>query len=326
MIIDTDPGMGTLGADPEDGIAILYALASPGVTVEGITLTHGNVPVSSSLPNVTHLLDLASRSDVPVHPGATRPMRPDLRRIQDRLLQRPVAQSPISLDSALADANSAADFILDVISGVPEDLTLVAIGPLTNLANVALREPDLFKRLGAVVIMGGTVAAPGNVTPAAEFNLWMDPDAGEIVFRSGAPITMVGLDVCHQTSLDQMAVEHLRTSGSPLACHVADCSDAWIRVRSQLMSADPASRDVSDLHLYDTLAVAAAIDPTLIETRTALVQVETSTGPAQGMTVSHTNPLTRALVTGKEPNSEVAVDVDAEQFHALVDERVFSRI
>lgn len=326
MIIDTDPGMGTPGADSEDGIAILYALASPGVHLEGITLTHGNVPVTSSLPNVTHLLDLAGRRDIHVHAGATAPMRPGLRRLQSRFLERPVPESPIPCDVELAEANTAADFILDVIRGEPEEFTLIAIGPLTNLAHAALREPELFGRIGSVVIMGGTVAVPGNITPAAEFNLWMDPEAGEIVFQSGAPITMVGLDVCHKTSFDRSAAERLRTGGSVLACHVADCADAWIRVRAQLEQAESPDAGTDELHLYDTLAVAAAIDPNLIETRTALVQVETSTGPAQGMTVAHTNRVLRSLLTGDEPNASVAVEVDADRLHALIDERVFSRI
>lgn len=326
MIIDTDPGMGTPGADPEDGIAILYALASPGVEVVGITLTHGNVPVTSSLPNVTHLLDLANRRDIPVHPGATQPLCQDLRQLQSRFLERPVPESPIECDAELAAADTAADFILDVIGDEPEEFTLVAIGPLTNLAKAAVSAPELFGRIGSIVIMGGTVAVPGNITPAAEFNLWMDPEAGEIVFRSGAPITMVGLDVCHKTSFDRSAAERLRTRGSALARHVADSADAWIQVRAQLAQAEPDGPGVGELHLYDTLAVAAAIDPTLIETRTALVQAETSAGPAQGMTVAHTNPVLRSLLTGEEPNADVAVDVDTERFHALVDERVFSRI
>jgi purine nucleosidase len=202
------------------------------------------------------------------------------------------------------------------VLGAPGKVTVVAIGPLTNIAAAIEAEPEVATAMASLVIMGGTVAVPGNVTPAAEFNIWMDPEAADIVFRSGAPITMVGLDVCHRTSFDRDRAARLRRNGSPLAGFVADAAESWIDVREQLFPEHEA------LHLYDTLAVAAAIEPDLLETHGALVDVETSDGPAQGMTVTYRNDILREFLTGRGPNAAVAVDVDNTRFAQHFDARV----
>jgi purine nucleosidase len=211
---------------------------------------------------------------------------------------------------------TAAEFICRTVLDAPGEVTVVAIGPLTNIAAAIEAEPDVATAMASLVIMGGTVAVPGNVTPAAEFNIWMDPEAAGIVFGSGAPITMVGLDVCHQTSFDRDRAARFRRSGSPLAGFVADAAESWIDVREQLFPEHEA------LHLYDTLAVAAAIEPDLLQTRVALVEVETSDGPAQGMTVTYLNDALRQLLTGRDPNAAVAVGVESARFAARFDERV----
>jgi len=166
------------------------------------------------------------------------------------------------------------------------------------------------------VIMGGAATCPGNITPAAEFNIWMDPEAAEVVFESGAPITMVGLDVCHRTSFDTSQVDRLLGLHSPLAGFAAQSSGAWIDIR---LAADDGG---GSLHLYDSLAVAVAIDPDLVGCRDLLVQIETGGGPAQGMTVVHTNDILRMLLVGKDPNARVALEVDVDRFAALFADRV----
>ena len=323
LIIDTDPGMGTVGSDPEDGMAILYALNTPGVKVDGLTLVQGNVPISHSWPNARHLLTLAGYPDLPVHAGAVAPRNPDRRHLQTAWLDQrattaqtvPPVEPP---DGGLG--GTAAAFICRTVLETPGQVTVVAIGPLTNIAAAIDTEPDVATAMASLVIMGGTVAVPGNVTPAAEFNIWMDPDAADVVFRSGAPITMVGLDVCHQTSFDRDRAARLRHNGSPLAGFVADAAESWIDVRERLFPEHEA------LHLYDTLAVAAAIEPDLLETHPALVDVETSAGPAQGMTVTYRNDILRQYLTGREPNAAVAVGVDSERFATYFDERVAGRL
>ena len=322
LIIDTDLAMGTVGSDPEDGMAILYALNAPGVQVDGLTLVHGNVPLSQSWPNAHHLLTLVGRPDLPVHAGAALPRDPGRRRLQAAwLAQRAtVPQIVPAVEQPGAPGGTAVEFLCRTVLEAPGQITVVAIGPLTNIAAAIETEPDMGTAMASLVIMGGTVAVPGNVTPAAEFNIWMDPEAADIVFRSGAPITMVGLDVCHQTSFDRDRAARLRRNGSPLAEFVAGAAEAWIDVREQLFPEHEA------LHLYDTLAVAAAIEPDLLDTRPALVEIETSDGPAQGMTVTYQNDILRQFLTDRDPNAEVAVGVDSARFAKYFNERVAGRL
>ena len=309
LIIDTDPGMGTHGADPEDGLAILFALGSSEVTVEAITVVAGNVPTNHSWPNLHRLLELAGRTDVAVRAGAASPLNPD------RLPQNAGLRMREGMDRDVPDVplpeddGGAAELIRDVVLADPGEITVVAIGPLTNVARAIQLDPSVATGMTRLVIMGGTVEVAGNITPAAEFNIWMDPEAADIVFRSGAAITMVGLDVCHQTHFDLTQVAAIR-GRSPLSDFVADAAAAWIEAREQFSGE-------SDLHLYDTLAMAAAIHPEVIETRAALVQIETGDGPAQGITVAWTNDVLRRVLTGQEPNAEVAVGVDLERFEHL---------
>jgi inosine-uridine nucleoside N-ribohydrolase len=323
LIIDTDLAMGTVGSDPEDGMAILYALNAPDVRIDGLTLVQGNVPLSQSWPNAHHLLRLVGCPELPVHLGAALPRNPDRRRMQTAWLDQraTVHQTVPAVAAPVGPAGgSAAEFLCRTVLEAPGEVTVVAIGPLTNIAAAIDAEPDMANAMASLVIMGGTVAVPGNVTPAAEFNIWMDPEAADIVFRSGAPITMVGLDVCHQTSFDRDRAAGLRRNGSPLAAFVADAAESWIDVREQLFPEHEA------LHLYDTLAVAAAIEPDLIETHRALVDVETSDGPAQGMTVTYRNDILRQFLTGRDPNAAVAVGVDSVRFGARFDEWVAGRL
>ena len=315
IVVDTDPGMGSIGTDPEDGFAILYALASPGVVVEGITLTHGNVPVSHSWPNAKHLLDLAGRSDVEVHPGAHEPSDAARRGLQTRWLQQREGLTRLAPQLEVPES-TAVDFLTATVARSPGEVTVVAIGPLTNIAAAIEADEQFATNLDRLVVMGGAATCPGNITPAAEFNVWMDPEAAAVVFTSGARITMVGLDVCHQTSFDTSQVDRLAERGSPLAEFAARCSRAWIDIRGA------ADDGAGSLHLYDSLAVAAAIEPDLLGCRELLVQVETGDGPAQGMTVTHTNDFLRMLLVGKDANADVALEVDVERFHTSFTELV----
>ena len=319
LIIDTDLAMGTAGSDPEDGMAILYALNVPGVQVDGLTLVHGNVPISQSWPNAHHLLTLVGRPDLPLHAGAALPRDPGRRRLQTAWLsQRATITQTVPPVEPPGDAlgGTAVEFLCRTVLEAPGQVTVVAIGPLTNIAAAIETEPDVATAMASLVIMGGTVGEPGNVTPAAEFNIWMDPEAADIVFRSGAPITMVGLDVCHQTSFDRDSAVRLRRNGSSLADFVSEAAESWIDVREQLFPEHEA------LHLYDTLAVAAAIEPDLLKTRPALVEIETSDGPAQGMTVTYHNDILRQFLTDRDRNAAVAVGVDSARFARHFEERV----
>jgi purine nucleosidase len=320
LVIDTDPGMGTVGTDPEDGLAILYALNSPGVAVEGITLVQGNVPLSHSWPNARHLLELAGRIEVPVHAGAVEPRDPKRRALQTAWLNQRAGMGSAVPEREVPD-DTAAEFLCETVLGAPGEITLVAIGPLTNVAAAIEAAPEVAGALADLVIMGGTVEVPGNITPAAEFNIWMDPEAAEIVFDSGAPISMIGLDVCHRTHFSTAQVERLKESASPLGEFVAQSAATWIDVRERTLGADD-----GPMHLYDTLAMASAIDDDVVECRSSLVRVETSMGPAEGMTVTYLNEALRQLLTGRDHNARVAVEVDTARFEALFAERVLAHL
>jgi purine nucleosidase len=190
--------MGSAGGDPEDSFAILLALHSPELVVEGLTVVQGNVPVDHGYANAVHLLELLGRSDVPVCSGVDRPQGPGRGAQLAWLAQRGNLERLVPACAPPAGDPHAVDFLIQTVRENPDEITLVTIGPLSNVAAALEREPDLARSLPQLVMMAGAANVPGNITPAAEFNVWADPEAASRVFESGVPITMVGLDVCEQ--------------------------------------------------------------------------------------------------------------------------------
>ena len=319
MIIDTDPAMGTLGGDPEDSFAIMLALNSPGVSVEGITIVQGNMPAEKGYSNAHHLLQLVGREDVPLRRGRLKPLNEN-RSIQVNWLEQRKGAEQITpeLEPEGEDAD-AVTFLIDTVRANPGEITLVTIGPLTNIAAAVQQDPDFAGAIKDIVMMGGNAECAGNISPAAEFNYWQDPEAADIVFRSGADITMVGLDVCHQTHLYPKQVEECASSGSELGQFVKEATAPWFRVMA-------AGSGTESLHLYDSLAVAVAMDPSLVTLEDSHVEIEVSDGPAQGMSVSYHKPFQRVIFNRQEINARVALTVDVERFSTLFRERVLDFI
>lgn len=315
IIIDTDPAMGSAGGDPEDSFAILLALHSPELTVEGLTIVQGNVPVDHGYANASHLLGLLGRSDLPVCAGHAQPLNPARRAQIAWLEQRGKLERLVPSVTPPKRAPHAVDFLTRKVVENPGEITLVTIGPLTNVAAALDAEPLLAERVPRIVMMGGAANVPGNITPAAEFNIWADPEAAARVFESGIPITMVGLDVCEQTHLHQHTVEALASGSTELARFVAQAVQPWIDLRRVIYGA-------SDLHLYDSLAVAVAFVPELVRTHEAFVAVETEGMHTAGATVTYLNPILRAAFARQEPNADVALEVESAQFESLFAERV----
>ncbi len=307
IIIDTDPAMGTLGGDPEDCFAIMLALNSSEVTVDGITIVQGNVPAEKGYSNAHHLLKLINRQEVPLRRGCLRPMNAK-RTTQIRWLERRYDSEQITemIEPQGEDAD-AVSFLTDSVLASPGEITLVTIGPLTNVATAMQRSAEFTQALKGIVMMGGTAECAGNISPAAEFNFWQDPDAADIVFRSGADLTMVGLDVCHQTYLYPKQVQECARAGSELGKFVVEATAPWFKI----MAGGAGS---GSLHLYDSLAMAVAIDPGLVTLEESYVEIEISNGPAQGMSVSHHKPFQRTIFKHPKTNAKVALDVDAEVF------------
>jgi inosine-uridine nucleoside N-ribohydrolase len=312
VLIDTDPGMGTLGADPEDSLAIALALVSPEVTVRAVTCVHGNVTVRHSYANAAHLLHLLGRTDVPLAAGAERPLlgrRGPLRWLatsdaRDRVL--PAAELPYAEPRGV-------ELILRT-AYESDGLSIVAIGPLTNLAAALAADPALGDRLGQVTVMGGAFEVPGNITPTAEFNFFMDPEAAQIVLDSGVRPVLVGLDVCHQTHLTsrQLAATGVNTE---LGRFVQRSCAAW------LPGADEAGP-----HLYDSLAVASLLRSDLLTLEPAFVQIETTSDALAGTSVAWLpdQPSMWSRPDGDD-NALVATGVDVAGFQALFTDRVLGR-
>lgn len=318
LILDTDPAMGTVGGDPEDCFAAMLALHSPGVKVEGLTVVQGNAPAEKGYSNLRHLLGLLGREDVPLFRGEVRPLS-EQRTTQIRLLERRYGMDQLTPMVEPAEGEpGAVDFLVDTIGANPGEITVVTIGPLTNLATAFRRAPELAEKVRQVVMMGGTAAVAGNISPAAEFNFWQDPEAADIVFRSGAPLVMVGLDVCHKTELRPSQVQEV-AGDSELGRFVLEATRPWFRVMGGGTGDAP-------LHLYDSLAMAVAIDPSLVTLQDSYVEIETSDGPAQGMSVSHHVPFQRVLFQHPEINAQVALEVDVERFYEIFEKRVLDRI
>jgi inosine-uridine nucleoside N-ribohydrolase len=319
IIIDTDPAMGTLGGDPEDCFAIMLALNSPEVTVDGITVVQGNVPAEKGYSNARHLLKLLDREDVPLRRGRLRPMNAE-RKIQVEWLERRYGTKQITeIVEPVGEEADAISFLTETVLASPGEITLVTIGPLTNVAAAMQRSPEFARSLAGIVMMGGTAECAGNISPAAEFNYWQDPDAADIVFRSGADLTMIGLDVCHQTHLYPEQVQECARAGTKLGEFVLEATAPWFKI----MAAGVGS---GSLHLYDSLAVAATIDPSLVTLEESFVEIEIGNGPAQGMSVSHHKPFQRAIFSHPETNARVALDVEVELFAELFRKRVLGLI
>jgi inosine-uridine nucleoside N-ribohydrolase len=319
IIIDTDPAMGTLGGDPEDSFAIMLALNSPEVVVEGITIVQGNAPAEKGYANARHLLALVGREDVPLRRGRLRPMSAK-RTTQIGLLERRYEMKQLTeMIEPPAGEPDAASFLIEQVLASPGEITLVTIGPLTNVAIAMQGSSEFSGAVKSVVMMGGTAACAGNITPAAEFNFWQDPEAADIVFRSGVPLTMVGLDVCHKTQLLPAQVEECAAQGSKLGQFVLEATRPWFKAMA-------GGEGKEALHLYDSLAMAIAIDPSLATFEDSYVEIETGDGPAQGMSVSHHKPFQRWIIRHLETNAKVALDVDVARFNEVFQTRVLDRI
>ena len=255
VIIDTDPGV-------DDALAILMALAHPGFNIIGITTTGGNVPLARATRNALALLEYAGRGDIPVHRGAARPLAggyPYAREVHSAAgLTYPLPNPTL----AAADT-PAVPFLSETLTALPGAVTIIALGPLTNLARLLRRRPAALPAAARIIIMGGAVDTPGNITPHAEFNFYSDPAAARLVLESGIPATLIDLAACRQVYFARDESEGI-AAGSRLGQLAARLLAGWFRK-------DPARRR---FHLYDPLAVIAAVDPSILSLHPATTAVD----------------------------------------------------
>jgi len=300
ILIDCDPGH-------DDAIAILLALASPEVELIGVTTVAGNQTLDKTTRNALVTLELAGRGDIPVAAGADAPLRRALRTAPQVHGESGLDGPELPEPSARPVDAHAADFLAELIE---PGVVLVPTAPLTNLALLLERHPDVRERLDRIVWMGGAIAE-GNSTPAAEFNAFVDPEAAAAVFASGIPITMIGLDVTHKALFTRAHAEQVRGSGRA-GRFVAELSDFFQRFHERSYGFDGSP-------IHDAMAVGHVIDATLVTTRHVNVAVETRSQLCDGRTVVDLRG-----VTGREPNADVGVDVDAPRFLDLLVSRIAS--
>ncbi len=304
IIIDTDPGQ-------DDAVAILLALASPELDVLGITAVAGNVPLALTQQNARKICELAGRPDVKVFAGAVRPL-------VRRLVTAEHVHGRTGLDGPQLPAPTmplqethAVDFIVETLLAEERGtVTLCPLGPLTNIAAALNRAPEIAGRINEIVLMGGGFFEGGNVTPAAEFNIYVDPHAAEIVFASGVPIVMMPLDVTHKALTTAKRVAAFRALGTRVGIATAELLEFFERFDEAKYGSDGGP-------LHDPCVIAYLVKPELFGGRRCNVAVETASEITMGMTV-----IDWWGVTDRPKNAMVMRDIDSDGFFALLSERL----
>lgn len=303
ILIDTDPGI-------DDALAILLALASPEVQVEGLTVVSGNCTVDQGVTNALSILKMIDREDIPVRRGAAVPL------VQP-LLIAPETHGGAGFGYArLAPADTpvhpqhAVDFLVERILAQPGEITLVCIGPLTNLALALRLHPEIIPAIPEVILMGGAIRHGGNTSPLAEFNTYCDPHAAHIVFHSGLPITLVPLDVTYQVIFTRQDLLRLSPQSSRVAGFIADATRFYMEFHDEYQQIDGCV-------INDPLALAIAFAPHFVDTQALFVDVDISGGVSMGKTFADFYALQK-----KPVNMDVALDVRARAFIEFFLERI----
>jgi purine nucleosidase len=304
IIIDTDPGQ-------DDAVAILLALASPELEVLGITAVAGNVPLRLTQLNARKVCELAGRPEIRVFAGASRPLVRDLVTAEEVHGKTGLDGPDLPAPTMKLLETHAVDFIVETLmSEEPGSVTLCPLGPLTNIALALNREPRIASRIAQIVLMGGGYFEQGNVTPSAEFNIYVDPHAADVVLRSGIPIVMMPLDVTHKALTTAKRVKAIRDLGTRVGIAVAEMLEFFERFDENKYGTDGGP-------LHDPCVIAYLLKPDLFSGRECNVAVETTSELTMGTTVVDWWHVTR-----RPKNALFMRDVDAGGFFALLTERL----
>ncbi len=304
IIIDTDPGQ-------DDAVAMLLALASPELVVLGVSTVAGNVPLELTARNALIVCELAGRAEVPVFAGMSRPLVRELITAEYVHGVTGIDGADLPEPETQVRPEHAVDWIVDTImEHPPGSITLCPLGPLTNVAAALIREPEIAPRLHEIVLMGGGFFEGGNTTPTAEFNVYVDPHAADVVFRSGVPLTVMPLDVTHRALILPHHLERFRALGTP----VGDAVAGWLEFYERY-DVDKYGMEGGPLH--DPCVIAYLLAPGLFSGRPCSVQIETASALTMGMTVADWWGM-----TGREPNTLWMRGIDAEGFFDLLVERI----
>lgn len=297
IILDTDPGI-------DDAFTFLLALESPEIKLEALTTTQGNVTLKKATRNALAVLELCNASHIPVAAGSTYP-----------LVQPLLASADVHGDSGIGDAKlpepktrpipqHAVDYLIERVLDEPNEISIFPIGPLTNIAMAIRKEPKFVKAVQELVIMGGAINENGNITPLAEFNIFVDPHAAHIVFHSGIPITLIPLDVTHKCLLKREHIERIMKIDSPITEFIKDAIEVYLNFSYE--------RGFEGSALHDPLTLATIIAPELFTLKEYFVDVDHSGGLAMGKTFAD-----KFGQLNKPANIKVAMDVRGEDFVEL---------
>ncbi len=302
LIIDCDPGV-------DDAIAILLALASPEeFDLLGITTVAGNVPLALTQANARRICHLAQRPDVPVYAGCPRPLLRSLTTAEEVHGATGLQGAELPEPTMALQSQHAVPWLIERLTTTPTPITLATLGPLTNLAVALIQCPAIAQGIDQVVMMGGSLGG-GNITPAAEFNIYVDPHAAKVVVDAGLPLTMIGLDVTHQVVTTPARLAALENLGTP----VGKAAAGMLRYYGQI---DTERHGLLAPPLHDPCVIAYLLRPDLFTGRPMLLAVETEGSLCLGRTVANAYPTTAAV------NATVIETVDAEGFYALLTERL----
>ena len=305
IIIDTDPGQ-------DDAVAILLALASPEeIEVLGITAVAGNVPLNLTKKNARIVCELAKKTDIMVFAGCDTPMKRPLV-TAEHVHGKTGLDGPTLPDPQMPlQKQHAVDFIIETVrNNEAGTITLCPLGPLTNIATAIEKAPDIKEKVQEIVLMGGAYFEVGNITPTAEFNIYVDPEAAKIVFQSNIKITVLPLDVTHKALVTKARNDAFRALNSPVGKAVAEMTDFFERFDKEKYGSDGAP-------LHDPCVIAYILSPDLFSGRHINVEVETQSELTLGMTVADW-----WKVSGRPPNAYFIGDLDADGFFSLLTERL----
>jgi purine nucleosidase len=298
ILFDGDPGI-------DDALAILYAIKSKDIELVGITTVGGNITIENTTRNALRILEITENTQIPVARGIGKPLLRVNESVGEVHGRDGLGNSSLPEPKIKETSEHAVDFIINTIMKNPKQITLVPVGPLTNIAVAAIKEPRLKDYVKDVVIMGGAVTTFGNITPESEFNIYTDPEAAKIVFESGMPITLVGLDVTMKTLLTTVHLEEILKAGTPVTEFVGKIVSHYMRFYHDVVGVDGCG-------MHDPLAVAVAADRSLVKTKRYFVTVETKGEYTTGETVADLRASREGVV--KPPNMDVCIEVDSKRF------------
>ncbi len=305
IIIDCDPGQ-------DDAVALLLALASPEeLELRGITCVAGNVPLALTEANARRIVELAGRTEVPVFAGCARPLLRSLVTAEHVHGRTGLDGCDLPAPALPLDPRHAVDFIVaECLAAGTDGLTLCPTGPLTNIAQAIVKAPEILPCIAEIVLMGGAAMTPGNTTPSAEFNIYVDPHAAHVVFECGRPIVMHPLDVTHKAITTPERLDAIRAIGTPVADAVAGMLAFYDRF-------DMDRYGMPGGPLHDPCVIAYLLKPALFAGRRARVRIETRSELTMGRTV-----VDWWGIEGGAPNALVLNEIDADGFYALLVERL----